>query len=261
MYDLQTARDLDAADSLSRFREQFDLPADVVYLDGNSLGSLPVACRQRLINLIDREWGHDLIRSWNSANWIDLPVTVGEKIAPLIGAAPGQVVCADSTSVNLFKLLASALQLKPGRSVVLSEARNFPTDLYMGEGLAQLLGEERCELRTVAREDMESALSPDIAVLMLTHVDFRSGRLHDMQRLTALAHERGALVLWDLAHSAGVLPLELDAWGVDMAVGCGYKFLNGGPGAPAFLYLASHLQAQARQPLSGWMGHRRAFEL
>ncbi len=260
MYDLENARNLDMADPLSTLRTQFELPRERVYLDGNSLGALPIACRERLAQVVDREWGQGLIDSWNGAGWIDLPHIVGEKIAALIGAGAGQVVCADSTSINLFKLLAAALPLNPGRHVILSEEANFPTDLYMAQGLQQLLGVQRCELKTVAAVDLESALDNNVAIVMLTHVDFRTGRCHDMRQLTALAHERGALVLWDLAHSAGVMPVELDAWGVDMAVGCGYKFLNGGPGAPAFLYLARRWQAQSRQPLSGWMGHRRVFD-
>ncbi len=249
-----------AGDPLAHLREAFELPAGKIYLDGNSLGALPRRVRQRVEQVVAGEWGQDLIASWNSHGWIDLPVTTGEQVAPLLGAAPGQVICTDSISVNLFKLLSTALALRPGRRVILSEAGNFPTDLYMAEGLAGLLGPERCELRAVETGDLAGALGDEVAVLLLTQVDFRSGRLHDMAGLTAAAHRSGALVLWDLAHSAGVVPLELDAWQVDMAVGCGYKFLNGGPGAPAFLYLAARHQGAAPQPLSGWMGHRRAFD-
>lgn len=251
---------LDENDPLAAHRQLFYLPEGRIYLDGNSLGALPHDVRQRVEGLVRQEWGQDLISSWNQHDWIALPRRVGEKIAPLIGAAPGQVICADSISVNLFKLLATALELSPGRRVILSESGNFPTDLYVGEGLAGLMGPERCELRHVPGESISEALDGDVAVLMLTHVNFRDGSMHDIRELTRAAHECGALVLWDLAHSAGAMPVELDACDVDMAVGCGYKYLNGGPGAPAFLYLASRHQEQAAQPLSGWMGHQRPFE-
>jgi len=251
---------LDSEDTLADKRELFALPQNTIYLDGNSLGALPTAVEAAVGDLVARQWGQDLIASWNKHSWIDLPVTVGEKIAPLIGASAGQVVCTDSISVNLFKLLSTALSLQPGRHTIVSQKDNFPTDLYMVEGLAQMLGPERCQLRPVDSDALLDALNDDVAVLLLTHVNFRSGHMHDMQALTAAAHERGVLVLWDLAHSAGVAALELDEWQVDMAVGCGYKFLNGGPGAPAFLYLAQRHQNKVTQPLSGWMGHRRAFD-
>ena len=251
---------LDANDPLAQLRSAFALPAGKTYLDGNSLGALPNAVAQRLDTTVRAEWGDDLVASWNRHDWIGLPGRVGEKIAPLIGAAPGQVICCDSISVNLFKLLASALKLQPGRRFIVSEADNFPTDLYMAEGLRELLGPERCDLRAIPRDGLIDALDEDVAVLMLTQVNFRTGEMHDMARLTRAAHDAGALVLWDLAHSAGVLPVQLDDCGVDMAVGCGYKFLNGGPGAPAFLYLAEALQNRVQQPLTGWMGHRRAFD-
>ena len=251
---------LDREDTLADKRELFALPQNTIYLDGNSLGALPTAVEAAVGELVSQQWGHDLIASWNKHSWIDLPVSVGEKIAPLIGAAAGQVVCTDSISVNLFKLLSTALSLQPGRRTIVSQKDNFPTDLYMVEGLAQMLGPERCQLRAVDSDALLDALDDDVAVLLLTHVNFRSGQMHDMQALTAAAHEQGVLVLWDLAHSAGVVALELDEWQVDMAVGCGYKFLNGGPGAPAFLYLAQRHQNIVTQPLSGWMGHRRAFD-
>ena len=251
---------LDREDTLADKRELFALPQKTIYLDGNSLGALPTAVEAAVGELVSQQWGHDLIASWNKHSWIDLPVSVGEKIAPLIGAAAGQVVCTDSISVNLFKLLSTALSLQPGRRTIVSQMDNFPTDLYMVEGLAQMLGPERCQLRAVDSDALLDALDDDVAVLLLTHVNFRSGQMHDMQALTAAAHEQGVLVLWDLAHSAGVVALELDEWQVDMAVGCGYKFLNGGPGAPAFLYLAQRHQNIVTQPLSGWMGHRRAFD-
>jgi kynureninase len=249
---------LDADDPLAAARERFTLPEGVIYLDGNSLGALPRATPARLAEVVERQWGRDLIGSWNVHDWISLPRRVGEKIAPLVGAAPGQVVAADSTSVNLFKLLAAALRLRRGRRVIVSEKGNFPTDLYIAQGLAALL-EEHHELRLVEGEDVMDAIDDDVAVVMLTHVDYRSGRMHDMAVVTDAAHRHGALMLWDLAHSAGAMPVDLDGCGADLAVGCGYKYLNGGPGAPAFLYVAERLQDQVRPPLSGWMGHEAPF--
>ena len=251
---------LENSDPLADYRAAFDLPAGKVYLDGNSLGALPHVVTKRVGEVLESQWGEDLIASWNTHDWIDLPRAVGEKIAPVVGAAPGQVICCDSISINVFKLLATALQLRPGKRVILSEVGNFPTDLYVAEGLQNLVGEGRCELRTVGADHLLEALDDDVAVLMLTQVNFRTAAMHDMAALTRAAHEAGALVLWDLAHSAGVMPIYLDALNVDMAVGCGYKFLNGGPGAPAFLYLAQRHQNLAQQPLTGWMGHRRAFD-
>ena len=251
---------LDGADPLRHKRAEFTLPANTVYLDGNSLGPLPNAARKRAEVVVQQQWGDDLITSWNKHGWIELPQAVGEKIAPLIGAAPGQVICCDSISVNLFKLLAAALKLRPQRAKVLSQSDNFPTDLYVAQGLQQLVGEGRCELLTATETDLEFALDDSIAVLLLTQVNFRSGRAHDIQRLTRKAQDQGALVIWDLAHSAGVMPLELDAWHVDFAIGCGYKYLNGGPGAPAFVYAAERHHAALEQPLAGWMGHASPFE-
>lgn len=250
---------LDSQDPLRAMRDAFALPQDRVYLDGNSLGALPRCVAERVHEVVEQQWGQDLITSWNVHEWVNLPLSVGEKIAPLIGAAPGQVVCCDSISVNLFKLLATALGLRPSRRVVLTCAGDFPTDGYMGQGLQSLLGAERCEMRAVDVGDLADALDETVAVLMMTEVDFRSGRRHDMSALTAAAHACGALVLWDLAHSAGAVPVNLDACGVDMAVGCGYKFLNGGPGAPAFLYLAQRHHNEVTQPLSGWFGHAAPF--
>lgn len=246
----------DAADPLAEARHRFALPEGVIYLDGNSLGPLPKATAERLARVVAEAWGRGLIRSWNDAGWIDLPVRVGDKIGRLVGAAPGQVVAADSTSVNLFKLLTAALRLRPGRRVVLSEPDNFPTDLYIAQGVAELAG---AELRLAPRGRIAEALDDAVAVVMLTHVDYRDGGLLDMAGLTRAAHDVGALALWDLAHSAGAMPLALDDRGVDLAVGCGYKYLNGGPGAPAFLYVAARHQAGFRQPLTGWMGHARPF--
>lgn len=250
---------LDQNDPLAGKREQFVLPDGVIYLDGNSLGALPIVARDMAAQLVKNQWGQELIRSWNTHHWIDLPITIGEKIAHLLGAAPDQVICCDSISVNLFKLLATALNLQTDRRVVLSQKENFPADLYIAEGLEELCGPETCVLKRVEDGDIAAALDETVAVLMLTHVNYKSGKLHDMQGLTRLAHEKGILVIWDLAHSAGAVPLELDQWGVDFAVGCGYKYLNGGPGAPAFIYAAKSHQDGIRQPLSGWMGHKTPF--
>lgn len=249
---------LDREDPLASRRALFDLPAGVIYLDGNSLGVLPRNVPGRLERAVREEWGRDLIRSWNTAGWIDLPTRVGARIAPLIGAHADEVICADSTSVNIFKLAAAALAMRPGRKVILSEPGNFPTDLYVLEGLADLAG--GVELRLAAPDELPAALSEDVAVMLLTHVHYKSGRLHDMAALTARAHEAGALTLWDLSHSAGALPVDLNGAVADLAVGCGYKYLNGGPGAPAFAYVARRHQEAFRSPLSGWMGHARPFD-
>lgn len=253
----QACLDRDAADPLAPWRDRFSLPAGTIYLDGNSLGVLPTAVPARIADVIAREWGDDLIRSWNTAGWIDLPARVGAKIARLIGARDHEVIAADSTSVNLFKLLTAALRLRPGRTVILSETGNFPTDLYVGQGAAGLF--DGVALRHVDAEAIAGAIDETVAVVSLTHVDFRSGRLHDMAAITEAAHAAGALMLWDLAHSAGALPVDLNGCGADLAVGCGYKYLNGGPGAPAFLYVAEALQDAIDQPLSGWMGHSDPF--
>lgn len=256
---LEDVLELDRADPLAGKRGEFALPDNVIYLDGNSLGAMPVAAQQRSAHVVEQQWGHDLIQSWNSHNWIDLPVTVGEKIAPLLGAARGQVICCDSTSVNLFKLLCCALDMQKNRRLVLSQTDNFPADLYIAQGLNNLGNGKICELEVIDDADIEARLDETVAVLMLTHVNFRSGKLHDMRRLTERAHAKGVLVIWDLAHSTGALPLALDDWGVDFAVGCGYKYLNGGPGAPAFIYAAERHHASIRQPLTGWMGHQKPF--
>jgi kynureninase len=246
----------DRADALGAFRDRFVLPKGVIYMDGNSLGALPRATPARVADVVAREWGDGLVRSWNQAGWIHLPRRVGEKIARLVGAAPHEVIVADSTSINLFKLLAGALSLRPGRPTIVTEEHNFPTDLYVAEGVADLLG---VELRRVPRDRLAEAVDETVAVLSLTHVDYRSGSIHDMASVTSLAHRAGALVLWDLAHSAGAMPVDLGACQADLAVGCGYKYLNGGPGAPAFLYVAERHQAAFQSPLSGWMGHADPF--
>jgi kynureninase len=248
---------LDQEDELAYLRDAFVLPDDVVYLDGNSLGALPIRAVKRLGTLVEEEWGQGLVRSWNDCSWIDLPEHVAAALAPLLGASPDEVAVGDSTSVNLFKLLAGAARLRPDRPLILSEKGNFPTDLYVAQGLARTLG--GLELRLVERSGIAAALDDRVAVLLLTHVDFRTGETQDIPGLTAAAHEAGALALWDLSHSAGALSLELDAWGVDLAVGCGYKYLNGGPGAPAFAFVARHLHDAIETPLQGWMGHAEPF--
>lgn len=254
---LNEARALDAADPLAAMRERFALPDGVIYLDGNSLGALPRTTASAIADAVERQWGEHLITSWNRHGWIDAPATLAAKLAPLIGAAADEVLVCDSTSVNLYKLLAAALAARPGRRVILSERENFPTDLYIADGLAKLL--PGVELRTVARADIAAALDDRVAVLMLTHVDYRGGERHDMAALSAAARNAGVLSLWDLSHSAGALDLSLSANGADLAVGCGYKYLNGGPGAPAFLYVAAHLQDQLHSPITGWMGHEAPF--
>jgi kynureninase len=244
---------LDAADPLAPFLARFHRPQGLLYFDGNSLGMLPEAARRRAVQAIEQEWGQGLIESWTAAQWIDLPEKVGGKIATLIGAGADEVIATDSTSINIFKLLAGALKLRPGRRVILSEAGNFPTDIYMAEGLAHLTGDVEVRLT----EDVVPAITEDVAVVMLTHVDYRSAALYDMAALTAAAHAKGALMLWDLSHSAGAMPVDLGE--ADLAVGCGYKFLNGGPGAPAYLYVARRWQKAFSQPLSGWLGHAAPF--
>jgi kynureninase len=255
---------LDAADPLAPLRDQFHLPqgGGLIYLDGNSLGLLPRAAAARVQQLIGQEWGEGLIGSWNSAGWMAMPSRIGDKIGSLLGAGPGELVVADSTSVNLFKLLSAALAIQrqdaPARRVVVSERSNFPTDLYIAQSLCR---EHGCSLKLVdSPGQIAEALGADTAVLMLTQVNYRSGRLHDMAALNAAAHAAGALTLWDLAHSAGALPVALNADGADFAVGCGYKFLNGGPGAPAFAWVRPALIDRCVQPLSGWLGHAAPFD-
>ncbi len=252
------AQALDAGDPLLLFRDELFLPDGLIYLDGNSLGPLPRATPERVRQVVEEEWGRDLITAWNSRGWMDLPVRVGDAIGTLLGAAAGQVVVADSTSANLFKALAGALRLRPERHVILTEEGSFPTDLYIAQGLIELLGAP-AELRVVETDGLVEALDDDTAALLLTHVNYLTGRMHDLESLTGAAHRSGALAIWDLAHSAGVVPLELDDWHADLAVGCGYKYLHGGPGAPAFLYVARKHHEGFRSPLSGWMGHAEPF--
>lgn len=253
---LDKAREFDAADPLAEYRDRFILPEGVIYLDGNSLGALPSATPARLEQVIRGEWGEGLIRSWNSADWIGAARRVGGKIAPLVGAGPHEVVAADSTSVNLFKLIAAALDMRPGRKAILSEPGNFPTDLYMIAGLER---QGLATRRLADRGQIAEALGDDVALLLLTHVHYKSGDVFDMEALTRAAHEAGALVLWDLSHSGGALPVDLNAAHADFAVGCGYKYLIGGPGAPAYAFAAERHHAALHQPLTGWFGHAAPF--
>jgi kynureninase len=250
------ARTLDAADPLRPFRDRFHLPEGIIYLDGNSLGALPRATVERQRRMVEEEWGNSLIRSWNAHGWIDSPQRIGAKIARLIGARPNEVLVADSTSVNLFKLIVAAAQLSD-RPVLLSEAGNFHTDLHIASGAADMV--PHLHLEIAAREEIDDRLGADINLLLLTHVHFKAGFRFAMAEVTSRAKSAGALTIWDLSHSAGAVPLKLNADGAELAVGCGYKYLNGGPGAPAFLYVAEHLQERLVSPLRGWMGHAAPF--
>lgn len=248
----------DRADPLAEKRALFTLPKDLIYLDGNSLGALPRNVAAHVAHTIEKQWGTSLIKSWNEHDWFDLPRKIGDRIARLIGAPPASVVACDTISVNLYKLLGAAIRLRPGRRVILSDTGNFPTDLYMMQGLIRLLDRD-LELRLVEPEEVEAAITEDVAVVSLTEVDYRTGRRHDMTRLTAKVHAAGALIIWDLAHSAGAFPVDLSRAKADFAVGCTYKYLNGGPGAPAFLYVRPDLQGKIESPLSGWWGHAAPF--
>jgi len=249
----------DATDPLRDFRDRFVLPEGVVYLDGNSLGALPVATAPRLAEVVQREWGQDLIRSWTSHDWIGAPARIGGKIARLVGAQPHEVIVADSTSVNLYKLIVAALGAQTGRSVVLSEPGNFPTDLYMIEGALRTM-QAGHRMVLAEREHIVDAITNDTALVLLTHVHYKTADVYDMARISAAAHAHGALVLWDLSHSVGALPIDLNRANADFAVGCGYKYLNGGPGAAAFLYVAERHHGRLESPLTGWMGHAQPFD-
>ena len=262
----QTCLDLDGRDPLATLRDEFALPEGVIYLDGNSLGVLPKATPARIAQVVQEEWGRDLIRSWNTAGWVDLAQRIGNKIAWLVGASENELIVGDSTSVNLYKALCAAVELvkadAPQRKLIVSERSNFPTDLYIAESVARTHG---FELKLIEAEDLATHLNDQLAVLMLTHVNYRTGRMHNLAQVTRDAHAAGALVLWDLAHSAGAVPVDLKMADADFAVGCGYKYLNGGPGAPAFVWAHPRHTArmdrdQLRQPLSGWFGHKAPFE-
>lgn len=255
----------DLRDPLAPLRQQFELPDGIIYLDGNSLGVLPKAAAARAASVVTREWGSGLIRSWNTASWFDLPARLGDKLARLIGADPGQVVITDTTSLNLFKALAAALRIQqhaaPERRVIVSERDNFPTDLYMIQGMIDLL-QQGYEMRLIDEQlPLEQALDDSVAVVALSHVNYRTGHLHDMAAVTARAHSHGALTIWDLAHSAGAVPVDLTGSNADFAVGCTYKYLNAGPGAPAFIWVAPRHTDQFWQPLSGWWSHQRPFDM
>jgi len=239
-------------------RRLFHLPEGVLYLDGNSLGPLPLAAEARVREVLRHEWGNELIKAWNTADWISLPARVGDRIGKLIGAPQGSVATGDTLSVKVFQALAAALAMRPGRKVVLSDTGNFPSDLYIASGLLQALG-DGLELRLVEPEQVADAIDESVAVTLITEVDYRTGRRHDMTVLTEQAHAAGAVTVWDLAHSAGAVPVDLTAADVDFAVGCTYKYLNGGPGAPAFIYVAPRFAERARPILSGWMGHEAPF--
>ncbi|MFN3376227.1 MAG: kynureninase [Burkholderiaceae bacterium] len=260
MTTLQDCQVRDAHDPLRVLRDHFDLPPGVIYLDGNSLGVLPKATPARIADVVRREWGADLIQSWNKARWFDLPQRLGDQLATLIGAGAGEVVCTDSTSINLYKVLSAALNMArqdaPGRKRIVSERSNFPTDLYIAESLCK---ERGLELVLVEPEEIAASLTPDVAVLMLTHVNYRTGAMHDMAAVTAAAHAQGILCVWDLAHSAGAVPVDLHGARADFAIGCGYKYLNGGPGAPAFVWVHPRHADRFWQPLAGWWGHAAPF--
>jgi kynureninase len=253
---LEEASALDAADPLAFARDRFVLPNDVIYLDGNSLGALPKAAPEALRRTAEEQWGEDLIASWNKHEWIEWPTSIAGKLASIVRAKPDELLIADSTSVCLFKLLAAAATARPGRSAILTQKRNFPTDLYVAQGLAGMIG---LSLKAVEPAEIIAAIDADTAVVTLTHVDYRSAAFHDMAAINAAAHATGALTLWDLSHSAGAMELDLHGAGCDLAVGCGYKYLNGGPGAPAFMFVAERLQGQLHSPLQGWMGHADPF--
>jgi kynureninase len=254
--DRQACTELDERDALAPLRDRFRLPSGVRYLDGNSLGALQPAVAERLRRTVDAEWGEGLIRSWNEAGWVELPARVAHRLAPLVGADADELAVADSTSVDLFKAVVAARGLRPERRVLLTDDANFPTDLYVAAGAARLC---ELELRVVSSGEVVDHLGADTAVLTLTHVDYRTGRLHDAARLTAAAHAAGAVVVWDLSHSAGAVDVDLHAWDADLAVGCTYKYLNGGPGAPAYLYAARRWHRDLVNPLPGWFGHAEPF--
>lgn len=255
---MKTSAELDAEDTLAHLRQRFVLPTEKIYLDGNSLGPLSRNVSENLALVTHEQWAEDLISGWNTHQWIDLPLTVGNQLAPMLGAQPGEVLCCDNLSINLFKCLAAALELNAPRRKILTEAHHFPTDNYIAQGLSQLLGDSRCEVQTAAIEDLDHTDLQNVAVVSLSHVNFKTGELRDMSRITQQAHEAGCLIVWDLAHSAGVVDMNLTENLVDMAVGCTYKFLNAGPGAPGFLFMAERHQ-HANVALQGWMGHADGF--
>ena len=248
----------DRTDPLRTFREKFVIPNGLIYLDGNSLGMLSHACSARVRELVDHEWGQSLISSWNDYDWINLPRRIGAMIAPFIGANADEVVVCDSVSVNLFKVMASAVAMRPDRRILVTNKENFPTDVYVAEGLCRLLGNSY-QLRFATPDQIDAALDGQVAAVAFSHVDYKTARIEDMATITKTVHRAGALAIWDLSHSAGAIPVELNRANADFAVGCGYKYLNGGPGAPAFLFAAQRHHARMTQPLSGWLGHATPF--
>ncbi len=249
--------ELDLTDPLADKRALFALPPGVVYLDGNSLGALPHRAREAVQRMVEEEWGHGLIRSWNSAGWIDIAQRIGSKLEVLLGAEPQSIIACDSTSINLYKALHTACALRPDRKIILTDIDNFPSDLYIIDSVAKELG---LQVRAVAKQNVAAAINREVAVVELTQVDYRSATVYDMNEITALAHYSGALMLWDLAHSAGAIPVDLTAADADFAIGCGYKYLNGGPGAPAYVYVSPRFAKSIQHPLHGWFGHARPFE-
>jgi len=249
---------MDDADPLKAMADSFHLPANMIYLDGNSLGAMPKVVVERIRDVVTREWGEQLIHSWNDNNWFILSQIIGDKIARLIGAGPGEVIVSDCVSVNLFKLVVATLKMQKGRRKVVTEQGNFPTDLYVLQGIARMFDDE-IEIVAVERTELMQTIDDDTAIVVLTHVHYKTSEVLDMETHTNHAHDNGALILWDLCHTAGAMPVELNVLDVDLAVGCGYKYLNGGPGAPAFLYIAKRLQTDLQQPLSGWWGHDNPF--
>jgi kynureninase len=250
---------LDKNDPLKSYAELFRIPEGMIYLDGNSLGAMPVAVVERMQDVIQKEWGEQLIHSWNDNNWFELSQIIGGKIATLIGAGQDEVIVSDCVSVNLFKLVVAALKKQKGKRKIVTESGNFPTNLYILQGIAKMF-DDNVEVVAVQRSELEQEIDENTALVVLTHVHYKTSEMFDMQAMTKLAHNNGALILWDLCHTAGAMPVKLTEYDVDLAVGCGYKYLNGGPGAPAFLYIAKRLQTEIHQPLSGWWGHASPFE-
>ncbi|CAN7574192.1 kynureninase [Mesorhizobium amorphae] len=257
--DLAAVEAMDAADPLRSLRDRFVLPEGVIYLDGNSLGAASHAAFDELRKAASEEWAHDLIRAWNTAGWFDMPLELGSQLGRLIGAAAGQTLVCDTTSINIYKVLHAAMAMRPVRPVIVAEGDSFPTDLYMAEGVASTRNNTVLRLAGVDAPTIEELIDENVAVVLVNHVNYKSGELRDMTALTRIAHDAGALIVWDLCHTAGAMPVELDKANADFAVGCTYKYLNGGPGSPAFIYAAERHHANVQQPLSGWWSHARPF--
>ena len=256
--DRQWCIDADATDPLVNFRALFHIPEGLIYLDGNSLGMMPRSAPAHAEDVIRRQWGDDLIQSWNKAGWFDYPTRLGDKLAPLIGAAPGEVVVCDSTSINLYKVLSTAVALRPDRDILILEGSNFPTDNYIAQGIAAATG-GRVKVQLCEKDEIAQAIDERTIAIAITQVHYKTGHIHDISKLTALAQENGALAIWDLCHSAGAMPVDLNGCGADFAVGCTYKYLNGGPGSPAFLFAAKRHLGKSIQPMTGWWGHAAPF--